>query len=221
MMSKQYEQKGSLLLRSDHMDYARATLISNWHQSREAEPKDHDVQTSRESSNLKNCRHLHQSTYDRILDVTDGTLPASSSHDHMNQIKLKADFEERISSHPMIDTSTFKHIDKTILSSETSDRSFGSILPRHPIDHNKRYLDTTYKVDYKDMYPDKVKCTQTLVEEKDNSSAYKKCHSQFTDIDDYRREGRNTWQNETGQYANSGIKHEVLKTSNPIPERLL
>ena len=82
-----------------------------------------------------------------------------------------------------------------------------------------RYLDTTYKVDYKDIYP----CTSqsnASAEESDLSAAYKKCHSQFIDIADYRRHGRNTWQDESGQYANSEIKKEVYKQTNTIPERL-
>jgi len=29
-MAKKYEPKGSLSLRCDHMDYGRATLVSNW-----------------------------------------------------------------------------------------------------------------------------------------------------------------------------------------------
>lgn len=41
------------------------------HKAREAEPKDHDVHYRDVQYNSKN-RNLHQSTYDRILDVTDG-----------------------------------------------------------------------------------------------------------------------------------------------------
>ncbi len=58
-------------------------------------------------------------------------------------------------------------------------------------------------------------------ESKDNSSAFKKCHSQFTDSADYRRPGLNTWQDESGTYANSEIKQQTFKASNPIPDRLL
>ena len=75
-------------------------------------------------------------------------------------------------------------------------------------------------MDYKDTYPYEV-CTPVEVAEKDNSAAYRKCHSQFTDTADYRRNGRNTWHDETGLYANAEVKSEVFKTSNPIPERLL
>lgn len=54
----------------------------------------------------------------------------------------------------------------------------------------------------------------------ENTVAYKKCHSQFTDVDDYRRHGRNTWHNETGMYGNSEAKKDVFKPTDTIPERL-
>ena len=53
------------------------------------------------------------------------------------------------------------------------------------------------------------------------SAACRKCHSQFTDVDDYRRRGENTWHDESGRYANSELKTEIFKPTNPIPERLL
>ncbi|XP_057305932.1 cilia- and flagella-associated protein 95-like isoform X1 [Hydractinia symbiolongicarpus] len=216
-MAKRYEQKGSLSLRSDHMDYGRATLVSNWHQAREAEPKDHDIHKIGQYD-AKN-RNLHQSTYNRILNVTDGTFPVSTSHDHMNQIKLRKDFEEKVSRHAMIDHSTFHHTTKH-RNTGTPERGFGSILPRHPTNHNTRYLDTTYEVDYRNTYP--YEPSPVIVnDDKDESAAYRKCHSQFTDVADYRRHGRNTWHNESGTYANSETKKEVFKTTNPIPERLL
>ena len=45
--------------------------VNSRHKAREAEPKDHDVHCRDVQYNSKN-RNLHQSTYDRILDVTDG-----------------------------------------------------------------------------------------------------------------------------------------------------
>lgn len=61
---------------------------------------------------------------------------------------------------------------------------------------------------------------QTPPPEPDQSAAWRKCLSQFTDVDDYRRHGSNTWHDESGIYANSEIRTEVLKPTNPIPERL-
>lgn len=52
----------------------------------------------------------------------------------------------------------------------------------------------------------------------DNTQALKKCHSQFTDRADYRRPGRNTWQDESGVYANSMQKLSLVKpTKDLIP----
>ena len=84
-----------------------------------------------------------------------------------------------------------------------------------------RYLDTTYGIDYRDTYPYAVKKSeQTPPPEMDNTAAYKKCHSQFTDVDDHRRLGRNTWHDESGAYANAELKSEVFKPTDTIPERL-
>ena len=85
----------------------------------------------------------------------------------------------------------------------------------------RRYLDTTYGIDYRDTYPYVSKTAeQTPPAEKDYTDAYKKCHSQFTDVDDHRRLGRNTWHDETGVYANAQLKSEVFKPTDTIPERL-
>lgn len=61
---------------------------------------------------------------------------------------------------------------------------------------------------------------QTPPPEPDQSALWRKCHSQFTDVDDYRRHGLNTWHDETGVYANSMVRDQVLKPTNPIPDRL-
>ena len=52
----------------------------------------------------------------------------------------------------------------------------------------------------------------------DESTALKKCHSQFTDTADYRRPGRNTFQDESGLYANSHLKKQTsfVNQENPI-----
>ena len=217
-MAKRYEQKGSLRLRSDHMDYGRATLVSNWHQARESEPKDHEVfNRNTEQYDAKN-RNVHQSTYNRILNITDGKLPISTCHDSMNQIKLKKDFEEKTLRWPMVDVVSFLETTEP-RNTGAPEHGFGSILPRHPDEHNKRYFNTTYGIDYKDIYP-YADLNVKNIEENDHSSAYRKCRSQFTDIAGHRREGRNTWLDESGQYANNEIKKEVFKKTNPIPERL-
>lgn len=208
------ERKGSLFLRSDHMDYSRPTLVSHWHQAREAEPKDYELKDYQPEK-----RKLHNSTYRRIGDFTDGSLSTTTSHDQMKQsVELKKDFETRETRHQMVSMSTFGNVNFK-RDTGAPERGFGSVLPQHPPDHNKWYLDTTYEVDYKAPYP--YKPPKTPPPEQDQSVLWKKCHSQFTDVDDYRRRGRNTWHDESGEYANSELTRTVLKPTNPIPERLL
>ncbi|EDO38748.1 predicted protein [Nematostella vectensis] len=207
------ERKGSLFLRSDHMDYSRPALVSNWHQAREAEPKTYDIKDY-----LPEKRNLHNSTYKRIGDVTDGSLPKTSSHDQMEQaVKLKSDFQTRDTRRQMVDMSSYYN---TNFNRDTGapDRGFGSVLPRHPPNHDKRYLDTTYKVDY--TSPHHYEPAKTPPPEPDMSPLWRKCHSQFTDVDDYRRHGNNTWHEESGLYANSEVKRTFIKSTNTIPERL-
>ncbi|XP_015772744.1 PREDICTED: uncharacterized protein C9orf135-like [Acropora digitifera] len=100
------ERKGSLFLRSDHMDYSRPTLVSNWHQAREAEPKDYDIKDYQPQK-----RDLHNSTYHRIGNVTDGSFPNTTSHEQMEQaVKFKSDFETRETRRQMVDMDTFNSI---------------------------------------------------------------------------------------------------------------
>jgi hypothetical protein len=61
---------------------------------------------------------------------------------------------------------------------------------------------------------------QTPSPDPDMSPLWKKCHSQFTDIDDHRRHGNNTWHDETGLYLNTDIKRCYIQPTNTIPERL-
>uniref|UniRef100_A0A8C8RFP6 Chromosome 9 open reading frame 135 n=1 Tax=Pelusios castaneus TaxID=367368 RepID=A0A8C8RFP6_9SAUR len=75
----------------------------------------------------------------------------------------------------------------------------GAVLPRHPSDHFKMLVGP-----------------QTG----DYSIVHRKCHSQFTDTADYRRHGINTWQDESGIYANADIKQKVFPVTNPIPSNV-
>ncbi|XP_013398605.1 protein C9orf135 [Lingula anatina] len=205
------ERKGSLFLRSNHMNYARATLNSNWHQAREAEPKDFDISKTER-------RDLSKATYKRIGNVTDGSLPNTTYQDHAAQVSLKKDFQEQATSKPMVNLETFAH---TNLDRDTGhpQRGFGSVLPRHHPEYNKHHLETTYGADYFPPY------TYTPAPERppdfpDNSWSYRKMHSQFTDTTDYRRVGWNTWADESGVYSNTVAKRTVFQPTNTIPERL-
>lgn len=207
-----YERKGSLFLRSDHMNYGRATLNSNWHQAREAEPKDYDL-------NQHDERDLGKATYKRIGNVTDGNLPKTTYQEFADQTKLKKDFTEREVRKPMVNLDTLDHVD---LEREIGapKHGYGSVLPRHNPDYNKHYLDSTHRSDFKPPNPNYVPVPECPPDFEDKSAAYRKCHSQFTDTADYRRPGRNTWQDESGIYVNSHYKREVFKLTETIPPQL-
>lgn len=49
----------------------------------------------------------------------------------------------------------------------------------------------------------------------DNSAAFKKCISQFTDQDNHRRSGQNTWHDESGLYGNRIIKAQLYEPTLP------
>ncbi|XP_053157223.1 cilia- and flagella-associated protein 95 isoform X2 [Hemicordylus capensis] len=77
-----------------------------------------------------------------------------------------------------------------------------------------RLLDTTYRIDYVPPYDYTPYVTP---EEGGYSVVHRKCHSQFTDTVDYRRHGINTWQDESGIYANADLRQKVFPVTNPIP----
>ncbi|MEE6459313.1 hypothetical protein FKM82_000595 [Ascaphus truei] len=82
------ERKGSLYLRSNHtMQYDRPTLVSGWHQSREAEPKDYDV-----TALPLGKKNMSRSTYTRIGNV-ENDIWDTSTEDHLSQIHLQKDYE--------------------------------------------------------------------------------------------------------------------------------
>lgn len=203
------ERKGSLFLRSDHMNYSRATLNSNWHQARESEPKDYDI-------SLAPTRDLRKCTYQRIGNVSEGSLPKTTYQEHSEQIHLRKEFEEKDTTKPMLNKDTFtgSELDRD---TNTPNRGYGSVLPRHNPDFDKRHLDTTYKTDYVPAYPF-TPAPEKPTDFPDHSMAYKKCHSQFCDTGDYRRPGWNTWQDESGVYANTHYKREIYKPTRITPE---
>ncbi|XP_074643707.1 cilia- and flagella-associated protein 95-like [Tubulanus polymorphus] len=207
------ERKGSLFLRCDHMNYSRATLNSNWHQARESETKDYEISTD-------SVRDLRRATYNRIGNITDGTLPNTTYQELCNQSLLKNQFQEQEIGKSLVNEETFGDINND-RDTGAPKNGYGSVLPCHNPDHDKQHLETTHRADYIPPYP------YTPAEEKpkdfaDHSLAYKKCNSQFSDTADYRRLGRNTWQDESGIYTNTHYKRQ-LSTYQPtqtIPERL-
>ncbi|PVD23437.1 hypothetical protein C0Q70_16706 [Pomacea canaliculata] len=205
------ERKGSLSLRSDHMDYSRGVFTSKWHQAREAEPKDHDL-------NHEPKRNLHRSTYNRMATVTDGSLPKTTYQEHSRQIELKPLFDEKDNRRSLFNVETVRVTD---IDRDTGDPKYGygSVLPHHHPDHFKFHSETTYNADYIVHFPyESAPVPEKSPEYEVSSPAYRKCHSQFTDTADYRRPGRNTWMDESGIYTNTHFKREVTKVNDPIPK---
>ncbi|XP_068127508.1 cilia- and flagella-associated protein 95 isoform X2 [Hyperolius riggenbachi] len=205
------ERKGSLYLRSNHMNFNKRTMVSGWHQNREAEPKDYDVCEA--PLGKKNLCH---SSYKRFGDsYTEDWRTVTQQQ--LSQNQLKSDYEVKDIPKKMINEDNIGVLD---VKRQTGcpERGFGAVLPHHCEDHTKLYLDTTYATDYIPPHP----CTtiSKIPEDQDYSPAYKRCISQFTDTADYRRHGRNTWQDETGTYANSQMKKIVFKSSCPITTHL-
>ena len=194
------------------MNYGRATLNSNWHQAREAEPKDYDI-------NRSDTRNLCNASYKRIGDFTDGSLPKTNYQDHTEQIFLKDDFAEQEPRKAMVTLTTIGSTDMDRDTGSPKDGQ-GSVLPRHNPDFNKFHLETTHKADFTPPNPDYVPVPEKLPDFPDQSAAYRKCNSQFTDTSDYRRPGRNTWQDESGLYSNTHYKRQVMTSRNPIPETI-
>lgn len=192
------------------MNYSSAVLVSKWDQAREAEPKDYVISTDPK-------RNLKRATYDRLAASTDDTLPQTTYQDHCNQSHLKPDFTEKVVGEPMVSVDTFWHAD---LDRDTGHptRGYGSVLPRHKQGYDKFHLETTYAASFPQPAESAAPVTAEPVKaEPDHTEARKKCHSQFTDRADYRRPGRNTWQDESGIYANSTQKLALVKPTNILP----
>jgi len=195
-MAHRESHAGSLYLRADHSNYSRAVLNSNWHQAREAEPKDYDLNTAPR-------RDLCTATYMRIGDNTDGSIPATTYQDLGKDFTLKNEYLEQEVTKHMINADTAHQVALNRDSLKT-----GPILPLHtPANH----WETSYKASYKSEHgeTDAQDTVESSADQVDHSPAYKRCVSQFTDTADYRRCGRNTWKDETGLYANSHLKAQV------------
>ncbi|XP_078070152.1 cilia- and flagella-associated protein 95-like [Mustelus asterias] len=199
------DRKGSLTLRSNHRTYGRPVLVLNWYQHREAEPKDYDVDALPEGYQ----KNLHRSTYRRFRSYPEGDW-STTSETFMSQINLKDDYQVR-DKKPLMD---HKSVVKDLFQRTAGclDTKANVALPRHPPDHSKMYLETTYHDDY--MSPRSFVPAPDEAAKEDGD--YRRCHSQFADTDDYRRHGRNTWLNESGIYANSELKKALFPPFNPI-----
>ncbi|XP_019907703.1 protein C9orf135 homolog isoform X3 [Esox lucius] len=169
------------------MYYSRPTLISNWHYNREAEPKDYDYKACPEGK-----KKLSKSTYKHFGTYMDDVW-RTTTESQMSQCLLK-------------NKDTAGHvIDVT-----------NTILPRHRPGHNQVEFYSTYALEYQTPW-DYRKETSTMKSPTDSSPDYRKPRSQFTDTADYRRVGRNTWQDESGVYSTQGGTSRAQgQISNPV-----
>uniref|UniRef100_UPI00398E5DA2 cilia- and flagella-associated protein 95-like n=1 Tax=Pristiophorus japonicus TaxID=55135 RepID=UPI00398E5DA2 len=210
------DRKGSLGLRSTQKTYSRPVLVCNWYQHREAEPKDYDVDALQQGQR----KNLHRSAYKRLSNLPDGDW-STTTESVMSQINLKDDYRLREKKAIMDQKTVLKEFFKR--TSACPETKHSSALPRHHSDHLKMYLETTYNYDYSPPYHSTPSppLTPLQLEVPEEAADYRKCHSQFVETDDYRRQGRNTWMDESGIYANSKLKKVLFPPSNPIPTRLM
>ncbi|XP_076463292.1 cilia- and flagella-associated protein 95-like [Babylonia areolata] len=203
-LPKYENQKGSLTLRSDHTNYSRNVLNTDWQKAREDEPKEYDISKGP-------IRDLHWSTYKRLANITDGSIPETTYQEHFNQVFLEPYFSELDRVRPMVNGDTWRH---AVLDRDTGDPKEGylAVLPRYFPDYRKEYLKTRRYAGFDPFEPEKA----VPRDFEDKSAAYRRCHSQFTDTADYRRPGWNTWQDESGIYANNHFKREAFPPRNPI-----
>ncbi|XP_029468582.1 protein C9orf135 homolog isoform X1 [Rhinatrema bivittatum] len=204
------DRKGSLTLRAQQqMIYGRPTLVYNWHCNRETEPKDYDVHAIPLGD-----KNLHHSTYKRL--GTSENDWRTTTDVQLSQICLKKDYEEREIRKSLVNVDNFHTVDKR--DTRRPERGYGAVLPHHPLDHKKMFLETTYNSEF--VAPYRYTPAYHRYSPQEYSTVHRKCHSQFTEPADYRRYGRNTWQDESGIYANAELKRKIFKPTCPIAPHL-
>ncbi|XP_010901690.1 protein C9orf135 isoform X2 [Esox lucius] len=192
------------------MYYSRPTLISNWHYNREAEPKDYDYKACPEGK-----KKLSKSTYKHFGTYMDDVW-RTTTESQMSQCLLKNKYEPK----QMVEA---EHFQSAVFDRRTVRDTAGhvidvtnTILPRHRPGHNQVEFYSTYALEYQTPW-DYRKETSTMKSPTDSSPDYRKPRSQFTDTADYRRVGRNTWQDESGVYSTQGGTSRAQgQISNPV-----
>ncbi|KAG5841247.1 hypothetical protein ANANG_G00197520 [Anguilla anguilla] len=186
------------------MPYGNATLVSDWHKYREAEPKDYDFSALPEGK-----KSLHKSTY-RHFGTSGNTIWTTTTGEQLSQCLLKKQQEVEGTRMSMLRADLFH---SAVLDRETNHLKAGhnAVLPRHQLGHNRIDLKTTYVQDYLPPYTHDKQETKVTPDQPEDSSQFRKRISQFTDAADYRRLGRNTWQDERVE-----CRTEALKPTNPI-----
>ncbi|XP_067600300.1 cilia- and flagella-associated protein 95 isoform X1 [Pseudorca crassidens] len=169
--------------------------MKNRHCDRETYPKDYDIEGPEEVKKLCN------STYWR-LGTNVPPIWISETHEKMAQVCLNTELAE-IKSKALLNEETMS---SGIIERDTGlpATGFGALFPRHPSDWCAL---TTYAEEYAPPYeyqPRGYPC-----QDDDYSVVYRKCRSQFTDLNGSKRFGINTWHDESGTYANSYVKRKL------------
>uniref|UniRef100_A0AAY5K9I4 Uncharacterized protein n=1 Tax=Esox lucius TaxID=8010 RepID=A0AAY5K9I4_ESOLU len=201
------------------MYYSRPTLISNWHYNREAEPKDYDYKACPEGK-----KKLSKSTYKHFGTYMDDVW-RTTTESQMSQCLLKNKYEPK----QMVEA---EHFQSAVFDRRTVRDTAGhvidvtnTILPRHRPGHNQVVLlhicigvPDPMGLQERDVLEETSQMTlSTMKSPTDSSPDYRKPRSQFTDTADYRRVGRNTWQDESGVYSTQGGTSRAQgQISNPV-----
>ncbi|KAM6953988.1 cilia- and flagella-associated protein 95-like [Aplochiton taeniatus] len=186
------------------MHYSRPTLVSDWHSSREAEPKDYDFSLCAEGQ-----KKLHVSTYKNLGTCTESGWSTTTGSE-MGQHLQKGAHQPRIppQAQGMVTAELLLSVD----------------FDQHTLD---RAMDTTYAVDYPcedypcDLSPGPVSMDvigwQVPRRRPEGHPNFRKRLSQFTDTSDHRRHGHHTFQDESGSYALLGDRpYGHAQAPNPI-----
>ncbi|KAM9446814.1 LOW QUALITY PROTEIN: cilia- and flagella-associated protein 95-like [Clarias gariepinus] len=166
------------------MNYSKKTLISNWHKNREAEPKDYDISACHDGQ-----RKLptYQSTYRHLGTYLDADWRTTTQTAHSQQ-----KHEARNTAKSMVQADFF-HSLVFERQTRTSDTAVKSVLSFYQPRCNENELITTYALNY--VSP-RITTKQTMQAKElvDRKQDFRRHQSQFTDVADHRRWGRNTWQ---------------------------
>jgi len=195
------ETKGSLFLRSNHMQYHEDVKNSTWHLAAQAHPKDFDLRKSIEKNENPN---LLLSTYKHLGIDKNQPDYKSTTHLALEQLKLLPTSEKQDKKKYMVDIENFK---------SKSKRNESSILI-HQQDQDQMYLISTQRTDYQPPYPFKEAPKKPIAI--DNVAAFRKQVSQFTDVDTYKRNGVHTFHDESGHYGNIKDKQLAFKKTDPM-----
>ncbi|XP_041518066.1 protein C9orf135 homolog [Microtus oregoni] len=201
------ERKGSLTLRSHHKKYSKPVLVYSWHRDREAFPKDYDIEGP------ETVKKLCNSTYWRF--GTDCPRWISETHEQMSQAFLNRDLVQSKKKALVNDETTCPGILER--DPELPPTGFRGVFTGCPPDQRNLCALTTYSEDYTPQYNYPP---PACLPQEEYSTVYRKCRSQFTDLNGSKRFGINTWHDESGIYANSEAKQKLYSlVDNPIVPR--